>query len=86
VVNVNEKVAPGARSPESKSPAVSDVTVWVFMPPFVQHTVVPGGTVKDVGLKTLSPMATAVEPLGQLGSGRGTPSGPVRPIEVLGPT
>jgi hypothetical protein len=70
LANVNEKVAPGARSWESKSPE-SDVTVWVLMPPFDQHTVVPGGTGREAGLKKLSPTETTVEPLGQPGGGGG---------------
>jgi hypothetical protein len=48
LANAYEKVSPGLRV-ESKSP-VSEVTVWAMAPLFVQHTVVPGGTLSDCGL------------------------------------
>jgi hypothetical protein len=47
-VNVNAKVAWGARRPESNAP-VSDVTLCVSTPLFVQQTVVPGVTFKVGG-------------------------------------
>jgi hypothetical protein len=47
-LNVNEKVWPWIRSPESKRP-VSDVTVCWIGSWFTQQTVVPGGTVTSAG-------------------------------------
>jgi hypothetical protein len=56
-VNVNEKVWPGIRFPESKT-APSDVAVWVVGPWFTQQTVPPGGTVTSAGVNAKSLMAT----------------------------
>jgi hypothetical protein len=44
VENVTRNESPGARSIEPKA-AVSDVTVWLIAPVFVQQTVVFNGTV-----------------------------------------
>ena len=64
LLNVNVKVSPEFRRPESKTP-VFEVAVCVIWPVFVQHTVVPWGTVTLAGLKKLSPIAMSVEPAGQ---------------------
>ncbi len=53
--NVNEYDSPGARKPESKT-FVSEVAVCVICPLFVQHTVVPTGTLISAGSKKLSPI------------------------------
>ena len=52
---MNEYDSPGARKPESKT-FVSEVAVCVICPLFVQHTVVPTGTLISAGSKKLSPI------------------------------
>jgi hypothetical protein len=54
--------------PESKTP-VSDVAVCARAPEFVQHTVVPLGTVTAAGSKKLSRTSITVEPAGQPAGG-----------------
>ena len=49
LLNVNVYVSPGAMNPESKT-CVSEVAVCVTCPLFVQHTVVPTGTLTLAGL------------------------------------
>jgi hypothetical protein len=63
VLKVYVNVSPGAKSPEPKTP-VFEVAVCVIWPLFVQHTVVPCGTVTLAGSKKLSPIETSVEPTG----------------------
>ena len=64
LLNVNVNVSPEFRRPESKTP-VFEVAVCAIRPLFVQHTVVPWGTVTLAGLKKLSPIEMSVEPTGQ---------------------
>jgi hypothetical protein len=55
--------SPAARLPESKTPLVSDVTVWVVeLVLFVQQTVVPGATVIVDGEKRKSTTDTVASP------------------------
>ena len=53
--------SPGARRAEPNA-AVSEVTVWLAAPVFVQHTVVPGATVFDPCWKEKSTMLIVVSP------------------------
>ena len=46
---VKENESPGSMNPESKTP-VSEVAVCMTWPWFVQHTVVPTGTLTVAGL------------------------------------
>jgi hypothetical protein len=64
VLNVNLKESPAARLPESKA-LVSEVTVWVATPLFVQQTVVPGATDSDDGVKEKSTIETVASPASQ---------------------
>jgi hypothetical protein len=56
-VKVNENESPGASRPELTRPAA--LTVCGTAPRFVHVTVVPGATLRDAGVKTLSPISTA---------------------------
>jgi hypothetical protein len=67
-VNVNWKVWPMIRSPESKRP-VSDVTVCVTLSWFTQQTVVPGGTVSSAGSNWKLEMLTWTAFRSQFGGG-----------------
>jgi hypothetical protein len=64
VLNVNLKESPAARLPESKA-LVSEVTVWVATPLFVQQTVAPGATDSDDGVKEKSTTETVASPASQ---------------------
>ena len=58
-VNGIRNSAPGAKLPESNAP-VSEVTVCVKAPVFVQQTVLPGGISTVSGAKKKSPIAMIV--------------------------
>jgi hypothetical protein len=52
-------------SPESKVVPSSEVTVWVMLPVFVQHTNWPGSTASDDGVKLKSAIVTSASPAWQ---------------------
>jgi hypothetical protein len=63
--NVKRKESPGASVDESNA-GLSEVAEWLTEPLFVQHTVVPSGTVIVAGWKAKLTMLTFVSPAMQL--------------------
>ena len=82
VPNVCRKDWPFSRGPESNSPGVFEVTVCVVASWFVQHTVVPGGTVTDAGEKAKPLIETSVSPASQGPGAAVPPTATARPTHA----